>query len=103
LAARQQSPVIEFAAITGWRIASEVLPLEWRNVNFSAGEVQLDAGSRRRRPSRPRRMSSSSGPRFDAFVERYNHDRPHQALAMKAPGNVYTRSARVYRGLDELT
>ncbi len=32
-------PVVTFAHITGWRIASEVLPLEWRNVDFKAGEV----------------------------------------------------------------
>jgi putative transposase len=41
--------------------------------------------------------------RFDAFVERYNQERPHQALAMKVPADVYVRSPRVYRGLDELT
>jgi integrase len=38
-------PVIRFAAITGWRIASEVLPLEWRRVDFAAGEARLDAGT----------------------------------------------------------
>ena len=38
-------PVIRFAAITGWRINSEVLPLEWRNVDFAAGEIRLDAGT----------------------------------------------------------
>jgi integrase len=36
-------PIIEFAAITGWRIASEVLTLEWRQVDMKAGEVRLDA------------------------------------------------------------
>jgi transposase InsO family protein len=41
--------------------------------------------------------------RFDAFVERYNRERPHQALAMKVPADLYTRSARVYRGLAEVT
>jgi putative transposase len=41
--------------------------------------------------------------RFDAFVERDNDDRPHQALAMKVPADLSTRSGRVYRGLDELT
>jgi putative transposase len=41
--------------------------------------------------------------RFDAFVELYNRERPHQALAMKVPADVYTRSPRVYRGLEELT
>ncbi len=37
-------PVIQFAYLTGWRIASEVLPLEWRRVDFEAGEVRLDVG-----------------------------------------------------------
>jgi integrase len=38
-------PVITFAYITGWRIASEILPLQWRQVDFAAGEVRLDAGT----------------------------------------------------------
>jgi putative transposase len=41
--------------------------------------------------------------RFDHFVEQYNQDRPHQALGMKVPADLYARSPRVYRGLDELT
>jgi putative transposase len=41
--------------------------------------------------------------RFDAFVTRYNEERPHAALAMKTPAELYAPSARVYRGLAELT
>src|SRR5262249_25743604 len=41
--------------------------------------------------------------RFDEFLTRYNADRPHQALGMKVPADLYARSARVYRGLEELT
>jgi putative transposase len=41
--------------------------------------------------------------RFDAFVECYNQERPHQALDMKVPADFYQRSPRVYRGLAELT
>lgn len=37
-------PVATFAYLTGWRIDSEVLPLEWRQVDFGAGEVRLDPG-----------------------------------------------------------
>jgi putative transposase len=40
--------------------------------------------------------------RFDTFVAQYNRDRPHQALDMKVPADVYTHSARVYRGLEDL-
>jgi integrase len=38
-------PVIKFAGITGWRVPSEVLPLEWRQVDLTAGDVKLDAGT----------------------------------------------------------
>ncbi len=40
--------------------------------------------------------------RFDTFLERYNHERPHQALDMRVPGELYARSARPYGGLTEL-
>ena len=35
-------------------------------------------------------------------VELYNHERPHQALNMKYPGELYTPSPRPYQGLGEL-
>src|SRR5437660_7241492 len=35
-------PVVRFAYITGWRIPSEVLPLQWRHIDFEAGVVRLD-------------------------------------------------------------
>ena len=41
----ERRPVITFAYITGCCIASQVLPLEWRRVDFDAGEVRLDPGS----------------------------------------------------------
>jgi putative transposase len=40
-------------------------------------------------------------PRY--FLTRCNTDRRHQALGMKVSAELYARSARVYRGLDELT
>lgn len=36
--------LVQFAYITGWR-RSEIFNLEWRNVDFDAGEVRLDAGT----------------------------------------------------------
>ena len=41
--------------------------------------------------------------RFDAFIDEFNHERPHQALDMQGPADVYLRSPRVYRGLEALT
>jgi integrase len=37
--------IATFAWITGWRTPSEILPLEWRQVDFVAGEVRLDPGT----------------------------------------------------------
>ncbi len=45
-------PVVEFSYITGWRLASEVLPLEWRQVDFRGGEVRLDPGTTKNREAR---------------------------------------------------
>jgi putative transposase len=41
--------------------------------------------------------------RFDTFVAPFNRERPHQALHLKVPADVYVRSARLYRGLEELS
>ena len=38
-------PVVTFAYVTGWRINSEVLPLQWRQVDLKLGEVRLDPGT----------------------------------------------------------
>lgn len=38
-------PVAKFGYLTGWRIRSEVLPLNWRQVDFAAGTVRLEPGT----------------------------------------------------------
>ena len=40
--------------------------------------------------------------RFDNFIDYYNRDRPHQALNMKLPAELYQKSPRPYRGLGDL-
>ncbi len=40
--------------------------------------------------------------KFDNFINYYNTERPHQALGMKYPAELYTPSTRPYRGLSEL-
>jgi integrase len=45
--------VVSFAYLTGWRVPSEVLPLHWRQVDFAAGTVRLDAGTTKNDEARP--------------------------------------------------
>jgi putative transposase len=40
--------------------------------------------------------------RFDQFIRIFNEDRPHQALGMRCPGEIYRPSPRPYSGLPEL-
>jgi len=40
--------------------------------------------------------------RFDTFLARYNQERPHQALGMRMPAELYTPSTRPYGGLPDL-
>ena len=40
--------------------------------------------------------------RFDNFIEYYNQDRPHQALNMQMPAELYKKSPRPYQGLGDL-
>ena len=39
--------------------------------------------------------------KFDTFMEEFNNERPHEALAMKCPAEVYTPSTRPYQGIPE--
>ena len=41
--------------------------------------------------------------RFDAFVHEFNGERPHEALAMKTPAQIYSPSPRPYTGLPDLS
>ena len=41
--------------------------------------------------------------RFDRFIGEFNFERPHQALGMKCPGEVYSCSPRLYQGMKELS
>jgi transposase InsO family protein len=39
--------------------------------------------------------------KFDAFQQEFNTERPHEALQMKCPAELYTASLRPYRGITE--
>ncbi|WP_425403727.1 IS481 family transposase [Hwanghaeella sp.] len=48
------------------------------------------------------RNSLQQQARFDDFVKEFNEERPHEALGMKTPAEVYRPSMRRYEGLQEL-
>src|ERR1700716_3780421 len=40
--------------------------------------------------------------RFDDFIEIFNNERPHEALDMKCPAEVYQPATRTYKGLPDV-
>jgi len=52
------------------------------------------------RPAKPNFLQQQA--RFDDFVQEFNDERPHEALAMKMPAEIYQPSTRTYNGLAEL-
>jgi hypothetical protein len=54
--------------------------------------------------TRPPAMNSlQQQARFDGFLHEFNTERPHEALAMQCPFEVYRPSPRPYNGLPDLT
>ena len=53
--------------------------------------------------TRPPGMNSLQQQARDAFVQEFNAARPHEALTMKCPAEVYSASPRPYDDLPELT
>lgn len=40
--------------------------------------------------------------KFESFIQEYNYDRPHEALDMKYPAELYKPSDRIYKGLPDI-
>src|SRR5258708_152351 len=40
--------------------------------------------------------------RFDKFIDVFNNERPHEALQMKCPVEIYRPSPRIYQGLPDI-
>jgi transposase InsO family protein len=54
--------------------------------------------------TRPPGMNSlQQQAKFDAFLQEFNTERPHEAIAMKCPADLYKPSTRTYRGLPEIS
>jgi integrase len=91
-------PVIEFAYITGWRIPSEVLTLEWRQIDFDAdegiGEVRLDPETTKNREGRVFPMTDD----LRALLKSRHAEHQRLKLAGKIVPWVFFRMVATKRG-----
>lgn len=72
-------PVVTFAYITGWRMKSEILSLQWRQVDFKAGTVRLEPGTTKNQEGRTFIMT----PELRATLEAQRAKT--EALQLRAP------------------
>lgn len=73
-------PVVTFAYLTGWRLRSEILGLEWRQVDWTGRVVRLDPGTTKNREGR-------SFP-FTAALETLLKDQKAEHDRLKAKGRI---------------
>src|SRR5438270_6859358 len=52
------------------------------------------------KPAAPNLLQQQA--KFDSFIQEFNFERPHQALDMKCPAEVYRPSNRPYKGLPDV-
>lgn len=91
--------VVTFAFLTGWRIRSEILPLEWRQVDFSAGTVRLDVGTTKNREGREFPFDVYPELR-DLLVARRTITRDVERRTGQIVSHVFHRNGRQRRSLD---
>ena len=90
-------PVITFAYVTGWRITSEVLPLQWRHVDLKAGEVRLDAGTTKNSEGRVFKLTTE----LRRVLETQKEECDKLAKAGEICPSVYFRMVAEARGGDK--
>jgi integrase len=88
-------PVVTFAYITGWRIQSEILPLEWRHVDRQAGEVRLEPGTTKNQAGRVFPFTDALRTLVEALWDQHEALRKQGTLCR----SVFHRNGRPIKGL----
>lgn len=76
-------PPVTFAYLTGWRVPSEILPLTWDRVDFTAQVVRLDVGTTKNREGRT--FPFGALPDLRTLLER---QQAHTQAVQRATGQV---------------
>src|SRR5262249_11589176 len=90
------------------------LAVWWLRIGITIERIQPGHPQQNGRHERMQRTLKIEAPRpagsnflqqqakFDAFVQEFNYERPHEALDMKYPAEIYKPSTRPYRGIGDL-
>jgi integrase len=87
-------PAVKFAYVTGWRIPSEVLKLQWRHVDFEARVVRLDPNTTKNDEGRTFPFTHALERLLDAQKEEHDHLKANGVICPW----VFNRSNRKVKG-----
>jgi integrase len=81
---------LEFAYLTGWRLTSEILPLEWRHVDWTGRSVRLDVGTTKNGEGRSYPFTAA----IETLLKAQDADRGRLAQAGKIVPFVFHRHGK---------
>src|ERR1700693_2155765 len=81
-----------------WALASSASSLAIRNGRHERMHLTL----KKEATKPPALIFLQQQARFDDFIEIVNNERPHEALDMKCPAEVYQPATRIYKGLPDI-
>lgn len=73
-------PFVRFAFLTGWRLG-EIRQLQWRHVDFTAGEIRLDPGTTKNGDGRVFPMTTELRALLQSLTPRMTETAPHRHVA----------------------
>jgi integrase len=87
-------PLVEFAYLTGWRVQNEIVPLEWRQVDWNGRVVTLDPGTTKNNDGRSYPITAALDVLLRAQLA--EHDRLKTETGRIVP-QVFHRNGRAIR------
>jgi integrase len=93
LLAEPLRPMVTLAYVTGWRINSEVLPLQWRQVDFGAATLRLEPGTTKNKKGRTFVMTTELRAVLEA--QRTHTDAVQRQRGMVVPWVFHRRGERI--------
>jgi hypothetical protein len=78
------------------------LSVFWLRLGITLERIKHASELKKETTRPPGRTFLQQQARFDEFVSEFNRERPHEAIGMKVPADLYSASARPYLGLPEI-
>jgi len=84
------------------RLGIKIERIKPGNPQENGRHERMDLTLKRETTKPPAQTILGQQEKFDDFIDIYNNERPHEAIGMKYPAELYTKSGRIYEGLPDI-